>query len=189
MRHWTVILAGVLFLSFGFPGDGSALDILADMISKEGKVTRNGKIYVKGEMCRIEKGMTPIYMILRGDKGLLWQVNAAERTYVEARLGPESKPAIEEKIFGETARKDLGTESVNGYAAKKCEVTLKRGNKTETWLQWFAADVGFPAKVAAKDGSWSVEYRNITKGSPSDELFEVPPGLARDTLEVPDVLH
>ena len=46
-----------------------ALDITADMITKEGKITRNGKIYVKDNKCRAEKGSTPIYTIIRGDKG------------------------------------------------------------------------------------------------------------------------
>jgi hypothetical protein len=164
-----------------------AIDITADMITKEGKITRNGKVYVKDNKCRAEKGSTPIYTIIRGDKGLLWQVNGAENTYVEAKLTPALKPWTEEKIFGEVGRKEIGAETIDGHPTKKYEVTVKQGGKNDTYLQWFATDIGFPVKIANTNGKWSVEYRNIKKGSP-DSVFNLPAGAVLDTMTVPDVL-
>jgi len=112
---WTCALLFVLAVSLPI----FAAEITADMVTKEGKVTRNGKIYVKGNKCRVEKGSTPLYIIVRGDKSLLWQVNNAEKTYIKAKLTPDMMPTIEEKIFGETGRKPLGAETINGYPAKK----------------------------------------------------------------------
>ncbi len=77
------LLCMVAMLSYAF-----AIDITADRITKEGKITRNGKLYVKDNKYRVEKGSTPIYTIIRGDKGLLWEVNGAENTYIEAKLTP-----------------------------------------------------------------------------------------------------
>jgi len=164
-----------------------ALDITADMVTKEGKITRNGKMYVKDNKCRAEKGSTPIYSIVRGDKGLLWQVNGAENTYVEAKLTPALKPWIEEKIFGEVSRKEIGAETVDGHPTKKYEIAVKQGNKSDTYYQWFATDIRFPVKIANVNGKWSVEYKNIKSGAP-DNVFNLPAGATLDTMSIPDVL-
>jgi hypothetical protein len=169
-------------LSYAF-----ALDITADMVTKEGKITRNGKIYIKDTKCRSEKGSTPIYTIVRGDKGILWQVNGAENTYIEAKLTQDLKPWTEEKIFGEVSRKEIGTETVNGHPTKKYEVNVRQGKKTDTYYQWFATDIRFPVKIANANGKWSVEYKNIKNGAP-DNVFNLPAGATLDTMTVPDVL-
>jgi outer membrane lipoprotein-sorting protein len=187
MKKYMVMYGCMLFFMFAILSSAFAIEITADMVTKEGKVTRNGKIYVKDSKCRVEKGSTPLYTIVRGDKGLFWQVNSAEKTYIEARLTPDMKPTIEEKIFGETGRKLVGTETVNGFTAKKYEVTAKKGKKTETIQQWFSTEYNFPVRVVGSN--WSVEYKNIKKGAVSDSLFELAPGLVEDNTEVPDVLH
>ncbi len=141
------LLFVVAMLSYTF-----ALDITADMVTKKGKITRNGKLYLKDTKCRADKGSTPIYTIVRGDKGLLWQVNGAENTYVEAKLTPVLKPWIEEKIFGEVSRKEIGAETIDGHPTKKYEVTVKQGSKSDTYYQWFATDILFPVKIANVNG-------------------------------------
>jgi len=187
MNKGFIICCGIFLFLFAAISSAFAVELSADMVTKEGKITRNGKIYVKGNKCRVEKGSTPLYTIVRGDKGLFWQVNNAEKTYIKAALTPDMKPTIEEKMFGETGRKLVGTETVNGYTAKKYEVTAKKGKKTETIQQWFSTEYSFPVKVAGSN--WSVEYKNIKKGGISDNLFELASGLVEDNTEVPDVLH
>jgi hypothetical protein len=187
MSKRSVVCGAVFFFLFVMLSSCFAVELTADMVTKEGKITRNGKIYVKDSKCRVEKGSTPLYTIVRGDKGLFWQINNAEKTYIEAKLTPDMKPAIEEKIFGETGRKALGTETVNGYAAKRSEVAAKKGNKTEAIQQWYSTEFNFPVKLVG--ANWSVEYKNIKKGAVSDSLFELASGLVKDNSEVPDVLH
>jgi hypothetical protein len=164
-----------------------AIDIAADMITKEGKITRNGKFYSKDKKCRVEKGSTPMYAIIRGDKGVLWQINSAENTYIEAKLTPAMQPWTEEKIFGEASRKEVGAETIDGHPTKKYEVTVKQGNKSDTYHQWFATDIRFPVKIANTNGKWSVEYKNIKKMSP-DNVFNLPANVTLDTMSIPDVL-
>ncbi|HEY3278765.1 MAG TPA: hypothetical protein VGJ94_19290 [Syntrophorhabdaceae bacterium] len=187
MKKYLMVSGWALLCVIAMFSYASAIDITADMITKEGKVTRNGKLYVKDTRCRAEKGSTPIYTIVRGDKGVLWQVNGSENTYIEAKLTPAMKPWIEEKIVGETHRKLSGTETVDGHPAKKYEVIVKQGNKNDTYYQWFATDIGFPIKIVNANGKWSVEYKNIKKGAP-DKAFTLPAGAALDTIAVPDVL-
>jgi hypothetical protein len=187
MKKYLVVSWCAILCVFAMSSYASAIDITADMVTKEGKVTRNGKLYVKDSKCRAEKGSTPIYAITRGDKGLLWQVNSAENTYIEAKLTPAMKPWIEEKIFGEVSRKEIGAETVDGHPTKKYEVTVKQGNKNDTYYQWFATDLRFPVKIVNADGKWSVAYKNIKKGAP-DSVFNLPAGATLDTIAVPDVL-
>ena len=187
MKRNIMVFVGAVFFLLAVTAGVYAVELTADMVSKEGKITRNGKIYVKESKARIEKGSTPLYIIVRGDKGLLWQINNAEKTYIEAKLTPEMKPMIEEKFAGETGRKQVGTETVNGYAAKKYEVTVPRGKKAETITQWYSPEYAFTVKVAGNN--WSTEYKNIKKGGVADSLFELAQGLIKDTTEVPDVLH
>ncbi|MCX5806145.1 MAG: hypothetical protein NT010_08790 [Proteobacteria bacterium] len=164
-----------------------AIDIAADMVTKEGKITRNGKFYSKDSKCRVERGSTPMYTIIRGDKGLFWQINGAENTYIEAKLTPALKPWTEEKIFGEVSRKEIGAETIDGHPTKKYEVIVKQGNKSDIYHQWFATDIRFPVKIANANGKWSVEYKNIKKISP-DNIFNLPVNVTLDTMTVPDVL-
>ena len=39
-----------------------------------------------------------------------------------------------------------------------------------------------PVKTAAADGSWTVEYKNIDRGSQADSLFEVPAGFQKTAM-------
>ncbi|OPY71679.1 MAG: hypothetical protein A4E63_01459 [Syntrophorhabdus sp. PtaU1.Bin050] len=187
MRKGAILCGCALLVLFAFVSSAFAVEITADMITKEGKIVRNGKIYVKDTKIRMEQGGTPIYSVVRGDKGVIWQINAYEKTYVEAKLTPELKPFVEEKLPGEVSRKPLGTEAIDGHPTKKYEVTIKRGKATETYHQWFATDIKFPVKMVNVNGKWSREYKNIKKGA-ADSLFDLPKGAEKDLTSAPDVL-
>ena len=185
-----LVVSGIIFLFTiaMFSYAAAAADLTADMITKEGKITSKGKLYVNGSKMRADKGNTPIYNIVRGDKGVLWQVNAAENTYAEAKITPALNFWTTEKIPGEVGRKEIGSEKIDGYSVKKYEVSVKQGKNTSTYHQWIATDLRFPVKVANLNGKWSVEYKNIKKGTPADAMFNLPKGAALDTMSTPDVL-
>lgn len=187
MRRCVWLFSAAVFILFAFVSVTVAADLTADSVTKAGKRTTPGKIAVKGDKFRLDPAYTPIFNIGRGDKGVLWEINGAEKTYGEAKLTPALKPRIDEKLPGEISRKRVGTETVDGHPAKKFEVSVKEGNKTETYYQWWATDVSFPVKLANANGSWSVEYKNIKKGA-ADNLFELPPGTDRDRSYIPDAL-
>jgi hypothetical protein len=139
MMRKSVMMCGFAFLFvFGVLSGAYGLELTADTMTKDGQKTYQGKIYVRDGKVRIERRNTPFYAIVRGDKGVLWQINGAENTYLEAKLTLELKPFSEEKLPGELSRKPLGTETVDGHPAKKYEVAVERGNKTDTYYQWFA---------------------------------------------------
>ncbi len=90
-----VFLFTIIMLSYA-----SATDLTADMITKEGKITSKGKVYVNGSKIRADKGNTPIYTIVRGDKGVFWQINGAENTYVEGKITPARQSLDHRKDTG-----------------------------------------------------------------------------------------
>ncbi len=188
MKRCLMVTGMVLIFTIAMLTYASAADITADMITKEGKITSKGKIYVKNSNIRSEKGNTPIYNIVRGDKGVLWQINGAENTYVEAKLTPAVNLWTTEKIPGETSRKEVGAEKIENHPVKKYEVSVKNGKSTDKYYQWVATDLKFPVKIAKADGKWSLEYKNIKSASPADTLFNLPRGATLDTMSVPDVL-
>ena len=79
----------------------------------------------------------------------------------------------------------MGSETIDKHPAKKYEVTYTESGKKTRMYQWMATDINFPVKMAAVDGSWSVEYRNIKMGSQPDSLFEVPAGYSK--MDMPDM--
>ena len=188
MRRYVWLFSAVFFVSFALVSLAVAADLTTDTVTKVGKKTTTGKISVKGDKYRLEPAYTPIFYIGRGDKGVFWEINGAEKTYAEGKLTPATKPKIDEKLPGEISRKQVGTETMEGHPVKKSEVSVKEGNKTETYTQWWATDIGFPVKLANTSGTWSVEYKNIKKGA-ADNLFELPAGVSQDKSYVPDVLH
>ncbi|MFH1148066.1 MAG: DUF4412 domain-containing protein [Pseudomonadota bacterium] len=170
-------LASVLLVAFG----ASAMELSADMVSKQGGSTHTGKFYMKGDKYRMEMENQSQYTILRQDKNTTWLVMPGEKSYMEMPYDPKQKPKVDEKVRCEVTRKLLGSETIDGHPAKKYEVTVKDNNQIVKQHQWIATDLSFPIKHAAVDGSWSVEYRNI-KTSVPDKLFEVPAGYTKMSM-------
>ncbi|HKV94479.1 MAG TPA: DUF4412 domain-containing protein [Candidatus Angelobacter sp.] len=72
---------------------------------------------------------------------------------------------------GQTCKK-LGTETVNGRACDKWEVTEKDGSKETVWID---QKLHFPIKSQTAKGM-TTEFTNIKEGAQDAALFKVPPG-------------
>lgn len=75
---------------------------------------------------------------------------------------------------GDATCKKLGTETVNGRACDKWEVTDKSGKKETLWID---QKLHFPIK--STDGQTTSEFTNIKEGSPDASLFTLPPGYRK----------
>jgi outer membrane lipoprotein-sorting protein len=159
-----------------------AIELSADTITTgKGKQTHTSKMYLKGEKYRMEMPGQHQYIILRQDKNVMWIVMPDNKSFMEMPFDPKQKPRIEEKQTGEVSRKLIDSENIDGHPTQKYEVTVREATKIEKFYQWMATDIHFPIKIAAIDGSWSVDYKNI-KTSVSDMLFEVPAGYQKRSL-------
>jgi hypothetical protein len=158
----------------------SALDFSADVVMLAAGHTTSSKIFAKDSKVRMETKGHPSYSIIRDD--VLWTVMPDQKSYTEMKIDPSQRPKTEEKVRGEVSRKLIGSEKIDGHSTQKYEVTYREGEKTSKMYQWMATDIKFPVKMAAADGTWTVEYKNIKMGSQPSSLFEVPSGYKKMTM-------
>ena len=127
--------------------------------------------------------MGPGYSIVRQDLKVMYMVNTAQKSYLEMPFQGATDVTHplqgDEKLPGEVSRKELGREVVDGHPCLKYAITFQHGGRTSVVHHWMAQDIKFPVKVAAADGSWGVEYKNISLGPQPDSLFEVPAGFQK----------
>jgi hypothetical protein len=136
-----------------------------------------GKVFVTKQKMRMEspQGIT----ITRMDKNIVWILMPQQQMYMEQPLTSSNIAATTEKMPGEIERQFMALEIIEGRMAKKYKIVYEyNGNRTAI-LQWIIQDLGIPAKTAAEDGSWTMEYKNIKMGKQSDVLFEVPAGYKK----------
>ncbi len=182
-RPCSFIILVIIFLAGLYALPGFAYDLSADSLLTENGETQKGTIAIKGDKYRIQRNGESEYIILRHDKNVMWVVVPGEKVYVELPLDPKKTPKIQEKNPGETSRKLIGSEVVDGHPANKFRITVKEGPKTETFYQWTATDLDFPIKTAAEDGEWSVEFTNIKTGV-SDSIFDIPKGYQKAKIVI-----
>jgi hypothetical protein len=159
-----------------------AAELSADVVTTTQGRTMTSKIIVKGDKSRMEGQGRPGYTIVRKDKEVIWLVNPAQKSYMEMKLNQSRQPGVGEKVQGEISRKLLGSETIDAHPAQKYEVTYTAQGKTTKMYQWMATDIKFPVKMAAADGSWTTEYKNIKMGGQTDDLFEVPGGYTKSEM-------
>jgi len=175
LAHRLVVLATVALLAMYFHKVCTAgedfRNYSADMVSSAGGETVKGKMYLSGEKIRVE--VAGSVMITRLDKSVSWMLMPAERMYMEQPIDRNKLPKASKEFEGETERVSLGKEMVDGKPAEKFKVTYTQNGAPASAYQW-VLDSGFPVKMAAVNGSWSVEYRNVVFSAQPDSLFEPP---------------
>ena len=174
----------LILLSFAIAAVASAagmLEFSADVINKSKSGVMTSKLYMKDKKMRMDMPGQDMYNITRQDKKLTWTVMPSQKMYMEMAF-QEPRDIPERKVAGEVSRKLVGRETIDGHPTEKYEVTYTDADKQQRMYQWMATDINFPVKMAAIDGSWSMEYRNIKMGPPADALFEIPSGFKKMTL-------
>ena len=172
-----VAMAVLLLCLVVFGGVAAAYGFSADVVSYYGKETMQGKIFVSKDKMRFESAGT--VSITRMDKKLVWLLMPTEKMYMEQDLRLQNLVPTSEPLPDELERTLLGSETVNGYLANKYRVTIRLDHQKQTYLQWLAVDSGWPVKMAAEDGKWIQEYRNLQIGDPDARMFEIPAGYQK----------
>ena len=160
-----------MLLGAGFLSPALAQEFSADMISTVGKETTQYKLNVSGGKIRMD--MKDGIIIVRNDKGVSWMLMPGESMYMENPIDTSKVPKTSKDLGGEIERTSLGVETVDGKPAEKFKVTYTKNGKQESVYQWLV-DNEIPVKVAAVDGSWSTEYKNLSMGAQPASLFEIP---------------
>ncbi len=171
---WLLTTVVILcFSSYSLAADTQSFS--SEMVSQSAGQTENAKIFVSGDMMRTEVAGT--IMILRQDKNVMWIVMPSDRMYMEMSLDMNKAPKVSKEVEGEVERVPLGKEMVDGLLADKFKIAYAEG----IMYQWLT-DSGFPVKMEAADGSWSIQYKNISFGPQPPSLFEVPAGFEKASM-------
>jgi outer membrane lipoprotein-sorting protein len=171
----------LMLIILALPAWSYAAEFSADMTMQGADAPgTQGKIFVKGNNFRQEfqvEGQKHL-SIMRGDKKTVWMVMPDQKMYMEMPVTPQAKAKMMEMPKDQAKMKLLGAETVNGYEADKYEVAGTKGQPSKEYV-WVAKRLGIPIKMAAADGSFSMEYQNIKEGSVADSLFEIPAGYQK----------
>lgn len=172
-----VIMAGTFALSC----EGFAASFTADFAARMGTNSVTGKVNVKDKKVRqdLTVGGAKQTIIVRGDKGVTWLLNSAKNEYMEVPGASTGMPD-ENELKKLAARKDLGTERVNGYSCKKSLYTPHQEPGT-TITFWVSERLKWPVKalIKHKQNTTSMEYKNIKETKLSDSLFDLPKGYKK----------
>ena len=171
------LITVILVLFFLCTVKVSAEDFSADMVMNTGKHVMQSKVFSSGDKIRMESmpGQEGAIIIIRDDKDISWMLLPRDKTYTENFLDKSQRPAdLSQKSFGgETERTLLGVETIDGHEAQKYEVSYhEEGGKDGAAYQWLVREI--PVKVETVDGTWSMEYKNISFAPQPPELFEIP---------------
>jgi hypothetical protein len=178
----SLLLSGLLAAAFWLSGVAAwALEFTADQITRIDGRSRRANLYYRDEMWRLEhQDLGPVNVtIVRKDKQLMWLLLSRMKHFKTVPYDPEQAPKVSERLDGEVAREQIGTEVLDGHPTTLYQVTVQKAlasgdRRTDVYYQWLATDIRFPLKLARKDGSWVVEYRNVKLRRMSDFLFQLP---------------
>ena len=162
-----------------------AEDFSADVITNTPEGSFTAKIYASGNKSRMESAGA--ITISRMDKNIVWILMPTEKMYMEQPVNPRTAASVQEKVNGEIERSTEGTETINGVKTTKYRITVETQGRRESIFQWIDEAMRFPIKTAAIDGSWSSEFRNISRKAQDPQLFEIPAGYTKMAVGMPDI--
>ena len=153
-----------------------ALEFTADQITKTNGRVRKANIYYRDTMWRLEhQELGPVNVtIVRKDKQVMWLLLSRMKHFKTVPYDPHQAPKVGERLDGEVGREEIGTEVYDGHPTTLYQVTVRIDGREVVYYQWLATDIRFPVKLARKDGSWIIEYRNVKLRPVSDFMFELP---------------
>lgn len=174
----TPIGAAFIALVVWWVGAGSAwaIEFMADQVTRIDGHSRKASVYYRDDMWRLDHNDTgPVNVtIVRKDKQVMWFLLARMKHFKTLPYDPEQAPKVSERLDGEFAREAVGTEVLEGHPTTLYEVTAREKDADVVYYQWLATDIHFPLRLARKDGSWTVEYRNVKLRAVPASLFQLP---------------
>jgi len=184
-RCWAVLLMS-LFVATAV---AAAAEFSADFTEKMAGRSSAGKLHIKGLKVRRETTQGPQkgILILRLDKGKIWVLDPAQKTYLEMdsaekdmayRSPDDPRVKASLKQWGEMKR--VGRETISGYPCDKYAFTF-RDKSMGTQYLWVSRRLKVPLRVEQKSANFSMllEYTNVKEGRVADSLFELPKGYRK----------
>lgn len=183
MKNRIFVLTSLMFLFLLFPTGARAQvspgDFSADIISSSPQGTVNMKIYSTTGKSRME--MPGNITIIRQDLHVMWMVMPGQNMYMEQPIDPMMLTRTSRVMPGEIERVPMGSEVIDGKTTQKYKITYQASRGVDSVYQWLGQGE-MPVRVQAVDGSWTVDYKNVSMGHQPDSLFEPPAGYQKMTI-------
>ena len=164
--------------------NGFSADVIMHSNSAEGKSSvMNGKIYFSKDKMRTENtietnghSMSSI-VIVRTDKNVMWMLMPQQNMYMETPINQQEAARAKAISNNPVDEKPVGSEMVDGQMADKYEIN----NGKCTGYKYISSASHFLLRIEMDCGNSHtvMEYKNIQKGEPPDELFEIPAGYKK----------
>jgi outer membrane lipoprotein-sorting protein len=148
-------------------------------VMTKGGMTIEAKIYLDGDKMRSEMSMNGMdtVTIVRKDTGKIYEVLGAQKTTMEMEYDPNKFKEYSAAVasFGQGAKFELiGPATIGGVACTEYRVSSDTSKKVFDF--WLDLTRKVPVKMAAEDGSFTVEWKDYQAGPQSAALFEPPSG-------------
>jgi len=131
------------------------------------------KIYMSDGKARAEmntQGMQ-VVSIIRPDEKKMFMVMAAQKMVMAMNLDAKTTAEINAASGDDGKFETIGPETVDGVVCTKYKMTTK-DNKVFFW--WVNTVTKAPVKIAADDGSFTLNWKNYQAGPQDPALFEPP---------------
>lgn len=181
------ISIGVLALVLSFSTTVLAADVppypsfSADTEMTAGGNTQKGKVaFGKGKM-RMEMALGENTMVTIFDYGAskMYSILPSGMGCLEQKIEKDPKDPIYASMKS-VKEEPLGEETIDGHPTKKVRVTADVEGESHSSLIWKAKDLkDLPIRVAAEDGSFEMNYKNVVLGDPDAKLL-TPPGDCKE---------
>lgn len=150
----------------------------ADMVVTEGGQKRRVRLFVTQAAVRSERDQDgkPVVAILRLDRGLLWTLDPAARTYRQTRLPIAAGASFAQPVGPDPSCQLRGEDVVAGRKCRREECRSKLGDREHRETRWVAPGLGGIAIRYASDVH-AFELTRIDPGPQDPALFELPPGF------------
>jgi outer membrane lipoprotein-sorting protein len=158
-----------------------SVEYSADRLIETSSGTFNGKVFSAKDKERAEMNMSGMQsvMILRRDKQLGWMLMPAQKMYMTvdfAKAQQQSGAAPNDQV----EITEVGTESVEGFSAKKYKMLMKDGSGGGfIWIteQGIPVKMDMLSKSGGEKSRMTVTLKNLKIGSQEAQLFDLPAGF------------
>ncbi len=158
------------------PAYSNNLSFSADLVMDFGEATQEYKVNLSGQKVRLDMvkpgtGVT----IIRKDLEVIWTLMSDNKLFLEMEVQPQNKNPLVFEPDRTLEYEKLGEETLDGRKVMKECVTIQNGNdKKKEFYRWFDTGLGWPVKIEALDGKWSMQLKDIVPGPQDAALFEIP---------------
>jgi len=181
LRLVFALVAGCCFLhpeslaAQGAPPFAFAKQYSADVATTAKDHTFESKMYMDNGKTRSEANVngTSMVIIIRPDLQKFYQVMVDRKTVTEVPVNPETYKKTMGPFAPENKFEWVGPEAVDHVACTKYKGTVGEGKVCFLWVD---ATKQVPVKMAAEDGTFTVQWKNYKAGPQDAALFEPPAG-------------